>query len=419
MQYCSIGVYYTQIAYIGNHTIIAMTGVQKCLSLNVLPLTKVKQNSLSKTYSSYFELVNKTLDVKKQNPKLTQNQLHSLTYKFFREQYKFPSQLIISARVTAWDIRKQKGEHKRVAVRFDKRLFSLRETKRNNPILSLRCNNSRIGIPIAQDGAFEHFQQHLNNAWDVTSIIMTKNFRFYAVLTKEFPEPKPMPNVLGIDINSGRIALSIYNPRTKRWLRQLYFGKDIFLRQVKYEVRRGILQGYRDTTTPSGAGKKLKILSGTQKNYVRTRIWQIVSEIIELAKEYKATIIIEEIKHLRVPNNKWRKKSRKKVNRIPYGFFRFALEHKAAIEGFPVIAIDPKYTSQTCPRCGNRSRTNWKHYALFGCKECGFEANRDRVASQNICLRADNFLTPVNNIQISRTGAAVNQPVCPVEGACS
>lgn len=392
--------------------------VQKCLGLNVLPLTNIKQKALSQTYNSYFELVNKTLEVKRKNPKLTQVQLHHQTYDLFREQYKLPAQLVISARVNAWNIRKQNGRRKRISVRFDKRLFSFKETKRGNPILSIRCNDSRIGLPIAKDGAYDRFNQHLNDAWSVSSIIMTNKHRFYAVLNKEFPEPQPMPNVLGIDINSGRIALSIYNPRTKRWLRQLYFGKDIFLRQVRYEERRGILQEYRDTITPSRAGKKLKILSGRQRNYVRTRIWQLVSEIIGLAKEYKAAIVIEDIKHLRVPKNKWRKKSRKKVNRIPYGFFRFALEHKATIEGIPVIAIDPKYTSQTCPKCGHRSRANWKHYSLFRCKKCGFEANRDRVASQNICLRADNFWT-ANNIQISQAEVAVNQLVCPIEGVCS
>lgn len=414
-----MSVWYTQIAYVSSCIIITMAGVQKCLSLNILPLTNIKRKALSQTYNSYFELVNKTLEVKRENPKLTQTQLHHLTYKSFREQYELPAQLVISARIYAWNVRKQNVSHKKVSVRFDKRLFSFKKTKRNNPVLSVRCNNSRIGIPIAQDGAYERFNQHLNDAWNVCSIIMTNKFRFYAVLNKEFPEPKLMPNVLGIDINSGRTALSIYNPRTKRWLKQLYFGKDIFLRQVRYEERRGVLQEYRDTITPGKAGKKLKVLSGRQRNYVKTRIWQLVSEIIKSAKEYKATIAIEDIKYLRVSKNKWRKKSRKKVNKIPYGLFRFALEHKAAIEGIPIIAINPKYTSQTCPRCEYRSRANWKHYTLFRCRKCGFEANRDRVASQNICLRADNFLTPVNNIQISQAEAVVNQLVCPVEGVCS
>ncbi|MDI6806612.1 MAG: transposase, partial [Candidatus Aenigmarchaeota archaeon] len=256
------------------------------------------------------------------------------------------------------------------------------------------------------------------NGWNVTSIIMTNKFRFYVALRKKFPKPKPLPNILGLDINSGRIALSIYNPRTKSWLKQLYFGKDIGLKQVRYEKRRAILQKYRDTATPSRAGKKLKKLSGRQRNYVKTRIWQLVSEITKLAKAYYAGIVIEDIKNLRVSKNQWRKKSRKKVNRIPYGFFRFALEHKATIEGIPIISIDPKYTSQSCPKCGHRNKSNQKHYTLFKCRKCGFEANRDRVASQNICLRADNFWS-VNNIQISQTGVAVNQPVCPDEGVCS
>ncbi|MDI6807075.1 MAG: hypothetical protein QMD14_04705, partial [Candidatus Aenigmarchaeota archaeon] len=163
----------TQAIYIVSYIIIIMAGVIKSLSLNMLPLTNIKQKTLSQTYNSYFELVNRTLEVKRKNPKLTQVQLHHLTYNTFRKQYKLPAQLIVSARVNAWNIRKQKGVRKRVCVRFDKRLFSFKKTKRNNPILSIRCNNSRIGLPIAQDGAYQRFQQHLNDGWNVSSIIMT------------------------------------------------------------------------------------------------------------------------------------------------------------------------------------------------------------------------------------------------------
>ncbi|MHA1626603.1 MAG: IS200/IS605 family accessory protein TnpB-related protein, partial [Candidatus Asgardarchaeia archaeon] len=148
------------------------------------------------------------------------------------------------------------------------------------------------------------------------------------------------------------------------------------------------------------------MLSGKQRNYVKTRIWQIVSEIIKLARENYATIVIEDIKHLRVRKGKINKKARRKINRIPYGFFRFALEHKAIQEGIKVIAINPKYTSQTYPRCGKRRKSTQHNY--FRCK-CGFEANRDRVASQKICLRASRSLPSM--AQYPEAGAVVNQPV--------
>lgn len=389
-----------------------MDTVNKYLNLNLLKPTKHKQKLLSQTYDSYFKLVKEIFKIKKRNSKLTRKELHYSTYKLFREKYKIPSQLIISARVYAWSIRKQ-SVPKHVVLRFDKKLFSLKKTKRENPVLSLRVNSSRIAIPIKQDGAYKRLIEHMEKGWEVTSVIMTKDFRFYVTIKKEFPKPKSLPNIMGIDINSGRIALSILDFQTGKVLKQLYLGKDIFLKQIKYEIRRAKIMHKRDKFFSLRARKSFKKVSGKQKNYVRTRIWQIVGEIIKLAKEYGCDIGIESIKNLRITKTQMRKKSRKIINRIPYGFFRFALEHKAIQEGIRVIKVNPRYTSQTCYKCGYVSRSNRRNYKQFKCVRCEFEVNVDRLASVNICLRAG--IDRIHKSQISETGVAVNQPTRPDE----
>ncbi|WP_425464471.1 zinc ribbon domain-containing protein [Paenibacillus oralis] len=50
-----------------------------------------------------------------------------------------------------------------------------------------------------------------------------------------------------------------------------------------------------------------------------------------------------------------------------------------------VIAVDPKYTSQTCPKCEHKNKGNRdkkKHH--FKCKKCGYSSNDDRVAAVNL-----------------------------------
>jgi len=383
----------------------------KCLSINLLEPTKHKQKLLLECYNTFYRIVLEILEIKKNNPNLSRKDIQKLIYNSFREKYNIASQLVIETKTYAWNVRKQ-GKISKVVVRFDKRLFSLKKTKRKNPVLSLRVNSERIAIPIKQDGAYKRLLEHIQQGWEITSIFMTKDLKFYATLKKEFPEPKIMPNVLGIDVNARWLAVSVYNPRTERWQKQLYLGKDISLRQIKYEQRRAKLQHYKDKFFDSKAGGKFRMLGGKQRNYVKTRVWQVVSEIIKLAKENYATIAIEDIKHLRVRKGEINKKGRKKINRIPYGLFRFVLEHKAMQEGIKVIAINPKYTSQTCPRCGKRRKST--QYNYFRC-ECGFEANRDRTASQNICLRASRLL-PSITAQYPEAGAAVNQPVWSYEG---
>ena len=64
--------------------------------------------------------------------------------------------------------------------------------------------------------------------------------------------------------------------------------------------------------------------------------------------------------------------------------FRRQLTYKSEWLGGKVIAIDPRYTSQTCPRCGHVSKENRKSQAEFQCVSCGYTANADDVGSQNI-----------------------------------
>ncbi len=67
-----------------------------------------------------------------------------------------------------------------------------------------------------------------------------------------------------------------------------------------------------------------------------------------------------------------------------WGTFRHMLEYKQARRGGEVIAVNPRYTSQTCPACGHVSQANRPHQALFSCEQCGYSYHADVVAAINI-----------------------------------
>lgn len=54
--------------------------------------------------------------------------------------------------------------------------------------------------------------------------------------------------------------------------------------------------------------------------------------------------------------------------------------------GVPLIIVEPKGTSSTCPRCG--SKLIESGYRRMRCPRCGFEADRDTVAILNIERKA-------------------------------
>ena len=72
----------------------------------------------------------------------------------------------------------------------------------------------------------------------------------------------------------------------------------------------------------------------------------------------------------------------------PYYDLEQKLKYKAMEHGQKVITVDPKYTSQTCPKCGHveaANRDKQKH--IFCCRNCGYTSNDDRIGAMNLCRK--------------------------------
>ena len=69
-----------------------------------------------------------------------------------------------------------------------------------------------------------------------------------------------------------------------------------------------------------------------------------------------------------------------------WALFRKRLEDKAvnASSSVLVVPINPQFTSQTCPQCERAAEGNRKNQAVFICINCGYSANADINAAQNI-----------------------------------
>ena len=63
------------------------------------------------------------------------------------------------------------------------------------------------------------------------------------------------------------------------------------------------------------------------------------------------------------------------------------IEAKAKEYDISVKKVNPQYTSQRCSKCGNIDKENRKTQANFKCTQCGFSANADFNASQNLAIK--------------------------------
>lgn len=99
-----------------------------------------------------------------------------------------------------------------------------------------------------------------------------------------------------------------------------------------------------------------------------------------------------------------RRPQRATLSSWSFSQLRSFIEYNARMVGVPVLAVDPRNTSRTCPTCGHCDKANRPSQATFSCKSCAFAGNADFIAALN--LRA-------------RGRAAVSQPYADVVGSAN
>ncbi|MFC4108730.1 RNA-guided endonuclease InsQ/TnpB family protein [Micromonospora zhanjiangensis] len=77
------------------------------------------------------------------------------------------------------------------------------------------------------------------------------------------------------------------------------------------------------------------------------------------------------------------------------------LTYKARRAGVPLVQVDPRYTSQTCNRCGHRHKRNRPDQETFTCRSCGVVAHADHNAALNIAQRGIESWGAVNRPHVA------------------
>lgn len=98
-------------------------------------------------------------------------------------------------------------------------------------------------------------------------------------------------------------------------------------------------------------------------------------------------LVIENLKYIQIgTKQKVNKATRRLLSKWNLGLWHRAIEQKYEANCVCLHYVEPRYTSQTCPRCGNVDKGN-RDGVLFRCTSCGYEANADLNASINILNR--------------------------------
>jgi transposase len=80
-----------------------------------------------------------------------------------------------------------------------------------------------------------------------------------------------------------------------------------------------------------------------------------------------------------------------------------------------VEAVDPRYTSQSCPECGTIDKANRRSQSEFVCTGCGFADHADHVGARNIASRAEVNRPIVANVRLGIEHVPSSPQLCQLQ----
>ena len=211
-----------------------------------------------------------------------------------------------------------------------------------------------------------------SNAKFGTMRIVTKNHTLVAQIVYEVAEPelKSDGNVMGVDLGIKCPAVSYCSDGSIK-----FYGNG---RKNKYMRRH-----YAYLRKKLQTSKKMKVvkrINDKEQRIMRDIDHKLSHDIVETAVAHNVKVIkLEQLKNIRSTTRKSRKNNH---SLHTWSFYRLAqfIEYKAKLAGISVEYVNPAYTSQTCPICGNVHHANDRNYTC----ECGFHIHRDLLGAMNI-----------------------------------
>lgn len=214
--------------------------------------------------------------------------------------------------------------------------------------------------------------------------------KWFLYLTYTFaPEKQKLDpeRILGVDLGE---SLAICASSTAEWGRFVIPGGEVTRYSKQIEERR---RSQQKQATYCGGGR---ISHGTKArvapiyvtedriaNFRDTINHRYSSALIDYAVKHGfGTIQMEDLSGIKTDTG-----FPKFLRHWTYYDLQNKIEAKAKEQGIAVVKVDPKYTSQRCSKCGHIDKENRRDQEHFCCVKCGFKANADFNASQNISIK--------------------------------
>jgi IS605 OrfB family transposase len=255
--------------------------------------------------------------------------------------------------------------------------------------MSTTAGRQTIRFSVPQSGA-----KYAGNPVD-TADLVEKDGQWWLHVVVSVPAPDVIPSdqVVGVALGINRPAVTSNNSFLGRRCWKAVEGRYFKLtRALQKKATRSAKRHLR----------KLK----RRRSRFRKDADHVLSKQIVCAVEPGATIVVENLKDIRKRMKaKRRTQTKRRMHSWSFASLKAKIGYKAEERGCTVVAVNPRYTSQACSRCGHTARNNRRSQSDFWCRRCQVRLNADLNAARNIAAkyRASGGRTPAGGLR--------NQPI--------
>lgn len=265
------------------------------------------------------------------------------------------------------------------ALPYDSRIMSFKGIDR----VSLLTLTGRTLIPFVM-GKYQ--AERFTLAKGQADLVRRKDGKWFLLITVDVPEAPIIGSegFLGVDFGVVNIAVDsdgVTHTSTDTERVRLALGK------LKRSLQHRAGAHKRADKRPKNVRRKLKALASKERRFKANTNHVISKTLVEKAKDTGRGIAVEDLTGIN-DGKRFRKTQREKQSKWAFAELRSFITYKGLIHGVEVVAVDPAYTSQTCPQCKHVSKSNRKIRGIFECRECAYFDHADIAAAKNIATVA-------------------------------
>ncbi|WP_252249432.1 transposase [Clostridium sp. VAP23] len=321
---------------------------------------------------------------------LNQSKINKDTYYHLRETYNLKSQIaqsVMKTVIAKYKTNKSNG-HDFTLVQFKKLEYDLvwnRDYSITNGVFSLNTLDGRLKIPFETKGMEKYFVDTYK--FGTAKLVYKFNKYFLHIpMTKEYKQTTPynINKIVGIDLGVNFLA-TVYDSYGKT---TFYSGKQIKAKRGHYKILRKQLQ---ECGTKS-AKHRIKSMGSRENRYINDINHTITKALVD-HYGINTLFVLEDLTNIRSSTEKVNINNR--YVSVSWSFYQFRqlLEYKAQMNESLVIAVNPKFTSQMCPKCGHIEKANRdKKRHIFCCKNCNYKSNDDRIGAMNLWRKGIEYI---------------------------